>query len=429
MIIKGNPAGSVGFWSNHLLRDDTNEKAEVKEITGVTADDLPGALREMQAVASGSRSHGNFMYQANISPRADEQLTPAQWKEAVDTLEKNLGLEGHQRVVVEHVKDGRQHYHAIWNRVDVDTMKVADMGGNYRTHEATARELEARFDLAPTQTRPRGEREPSPELWELRAAARSGIDPVAMKGELTELWKTSDNGQAFAASLDERGYVLARGDRRDFCVVDSAGTAHSLARRLDGVKAAEVRAFMADVDRDDLPSVAEARAEQRAHTFASEQSHAAEFAGSFAEVAAEAPPPVPDRAVVDDHAPAFEASGADIGPAAEKGALMVADAVTGAVEKLADFMADLFTGGPPPRPEPSSQVQRILEQRRASAALENIRQSVSEGKAIGRDDLLSLTPGHLREIKAKGDDYVHQLISGLESERAAARDRGRERDR
>jgi hypothetical protein len=92
-------------------------------------------------------------------------------------------------------------------------------------------------------------------------------------------------------------------------------------------------------------------------------------------------------------------------------------------------MADFFTGAPPPRPEPSSQVQMILEQRRASAALENIRQSVSEGKAIGRDDLMNLTPGHLREIKAKGDDYVHQLISGLESERAAARDRGRERER
>ena len=108
---------------------------------------------------------------------------------------------------------------------------------------------------------------------------------------------------------------------------------------------------------------------------------------------------------------------------------MVSDAVTGSVEKLADFMADFFTGGPPPRPEPGDQVQRILEQRRSDAALENMRQSVNEGKALGRDDLMSLTPGHLREIKAKGDDYVHQLISSLESERAAARDRGRERER
>ena len=90
MIINGNPAGNVGYWSSHLLRDDTNSRAEVKEISGLLAEDLPSALREMQALAAQSRSHGNFMYQANINPQGDEQLTPEQWKEAVDTLEKNL---------------------------------------------------------------------------------------------------------------------------------------------------------------------------------------------------------------------------------------------------------------------------------------------------------------------------------------------------
>ncbi len=165
MIIKGNPAGSVGFWSKHLLRDDTNEKAEVKEISGLAATDLPSALREMQGVASGSRSHGNFMYQANINPLAHEHLTPEQWKEAVDTLERNLGLEGHQRVVIEHVKEGRQHYHVVWNRVDVETMKVADMGGNYLIHERTSRELEARFGLTPTPTAAPNERNQSEQLW------------------------------------------------------------------------------------------------------------------------------------------------------------------------------------------------------------------------------------------------------------------------
>ena len=129
-------------------------RAEVKEISGLLAEDLPTALREMQALAAQSRSHGNFMYQANLNPQGDEQLTPEQWKEAVDTLEKNLGLEGHQRIVVEHEKGGRTHQHVVWNRVDVETLRVADMGGNYRVHTATARELESRFDLTPTPTQP-----------------------------------------------------------------------------------------------------------------------------------------------------------------------------------------------------------------------------------------------------------------------------------
>jgi hypothetical protein len=57
--------------------------------------------------------------------------------------------------------------------------------------------------------------------------------------------------------------VLCRGDRRDFCIIDPAGHDHSLARRIEGVKAAELRAFMGDIDRDALPSVAEGREAQR----------------------------------------------------------------------------------------------------------------------------------------------------------------------
>ena len=264
MIIKGNPGGNIGFWAKHLMRDDTNERAEVVEISGLLAEDLPTALREMQAVAAGSRSHGNFLYQANISPREDERLTLDQWRQAVDTLEKNLGLDGHQRIVVEHEKEGRVHRHVLWNRVDVDTMRVVDIGGNWRVHVATARELEGLFDLTPPPSPTLADRKPALELWEIRAAERSGIAPADVKAEVTELWRKAEDARAFAAALDERGYILAKGDRRDFCIVDQAGDAHSLARRLDGVRAKDVRAFMADIDRDLLPTVAEAKAEQRA---------------------------------------------------------------------------------------------------------------------------------------------------------------------
>jgi Relaxase/Mobilisation nuclease domain len=284
MIIKGNPGGSVKFWSKHLLRDDTNEKAEVKEIAGLLAEDLPSALKEMRAIAAQSRSQGNFMYQANINPLAHEHLTPEQWMEAVDTLEKNLGLEGHQRVVIEHVKEGRQHYHVVWNRVDVETLRVADMGGNWPIHEKTARELEARFGLSPTPSPDKekiDDRKSAPELYEIRAAERSGIDPKAMKAELTELWRKSEDGKSFAAAIEERGYILAKGDRRDFCVVDRAGDAHSLARRLDGVRAKDVREHMADIDREALPSVGEARATQ--HSIEKANS-APELRGTAAEI-------------------------------------------------------------------------------------------------------------------------------------------------
>jgi hypothetical protein len=260
MIIKGGRAGNVAFWSSHLLRTDTNDRAAVIEQRGVLADDLRGALREMQAVASGSRCNDDFMYQANINPRADEHLTPEQWREAVDRLEKNLGFEGHARVVVEHVKEGRQHYHVIWNRVG-DDLRAVSPYYNYLIHERTAQELERDFGLEPVQENGAGG--PPFALWEQQKAERTAIEPATIKAELTDLWNRSDSGPAFVAGLEEQGYVLARGDRRDFCIVDHAGTAHSLARRLDGVKTTEVRAFLSDIDRDSLPTVAEAREAQR----------------------------------------------------------------------------------------------------------------------------------------------------------------------
>lgn len=80
---------------------------------------------------------------------------------------------------------------------------------------------------------------------------------------MTELWRAADNGKAFIAAAEERGYKIAKGDRRDFVVVDHAGDVHSLARRLDGVRVADLRAKFADIDRDSLPSAAEARTAQR----------------------------------------------------------------------------------------------------------------------------------------------------------------------
>jgi hypothetical protein len=409
MIIKGNPGGNVGFWSTHLLRDDTNERAEVVEISGLLAEDLPTALREMEAVASGSRSEGNFLYQANLSPRADEKLTAEQWKEAVDILEKNLGLEGHQRVVVEHEKEGRIHRHAVWNRVCVETLRVADMGGNWRIHTATARELEERFDLTPTPTPAALDRKPALELWEIRAAERSGIAPADIKAELTELWNAADSGKAFAAAIEERGYILAKGDRRDFCVIDQAGDAHSLARRLEGVRAKDVREGMADVDRDSLPTVAEARGMQR------EASRAAADLEKWQESK--------DSGLE---------SVADAAAQIEKVPLAVIDTVTGVSEKLVDFVTDLLGSSHKPQPTTPAQFNQMDEikaQRKALAAMENIRESIERGENLKSDDIEKLTHSHLESIRAKGDSYLLDMIERMERTRTLERDYGRERER
>jgi manganese transport protein len=98
---------------------------------------------------------------------------------------------------------------------------------------------------------------------EMQQAERTGLSPQDAKDQVTRLWNQADSGKAFAAGVAAEGWVLAKGDKRDFVLVDRAGETHSLARRIDGVKAADVRHRMADVDQATLPSVAEAKALQR----------------------------------------------------------------------------------------------------------------------------------------------------------------------
>jgi hypothetical protein len=264
MIINGGSRSGGAFFARHLMRADQNERVSVAEIRGLAAQDVRGALREMEAVASGTRCT-NYFYHANLNPALGETLTPQQWELAADTLERELGLTGQPRIVVEHEKDGRTHRHVVWSRIDADSMTAISDSLTYARHERAAREIEQAFGLEAVESvlvKDRGKERPerNPQDWESFRGQESKLDPKAIKAEVTALWHESDNGQAFAAALHEHGYILAKGDRRDFCIIDRAGDEHSLARRLAGIKAADLRARLVDIDRDQLPTVAAARA-------------------------------------------------------------------------------------------------------------------------------------------------------------------------
>jgi hypothetical protein len=263
MIINGGSRRAGAFFATHLMRADQNEQVRIAEMRGLAAQNLREAFREMEAVASGTKCQ-NYFYHANMNPRENEVLTSEQWEQAVDTLERELGLNGQPRFVVEHEKEGRTHRHVVWSRIDVDSMTAISDSLTYPKHEQAARKIEQACDLEPVESvlvkdreTPRPER--NPQDWEQFRGQDSKLDPKAIKAQVTALWQTADSGAAFAAALAEHGYVLARGDRRDFCIVDQHGDEHSLARRISGAKAADVRQRMADVDAAALPSVAEAR--------------------------------------------------------------------------------------------------------------------------------------------------------------------------
>ena len=263
MIIKGTSRGGPRPLADHLKNTEKNESVRLLETRGTIAQDLRGALVEMAAVAAGTRCE-KPLYHAAISPEPPHRFTPEQRAEAIDALEKNLGLTGHARVVVIHEKLGREHVHIVWSRIDIDRMRSVSDSHNYRKHEEVSRELERRFGHDRVQGAHHerdGVKRPdrTPSRAELRQEERTGITGKAVKAEVTAAFHVSDNPEAFKAALEERGYQLAKGDRRDYVIVDSKGGVHSLARRIDGMKAAELRQFMASLNRESLPDIERAR--------------------------------------------------------------------------------------------------------------------------------------------------------------------------
>jgi hypothetical protein len=263
MIIKGQSRAGPAALAAHLGNAEKNERVSLLETRGTVSRDLRGALVEMDAYALGTRCEKS-LYHAAMSPAPPRRLTEEQRMEAIDALEKKLGLDGHARVVVMHEKLGREHIHVVWSRIDLDRMRSVSDSHNYRKHEEVARDLERRFGHDRVQgahAERHGVDRPdrTPSRAELRQEERTGIKGKDVKAQVTEFFRASDGPDAFKTALEDRGYILAKGDKRDFVIVDRAGGIHSLARRIDGMKAAELCEFMKPLDRESLPSAERAR--------------------------------------------------------------------------------------------------------------------------------------------------------------------------
>jgi hypothetical protein len=279
----------------------------------------------------------------------------------------------------------------VWSRTDLEHMRAIRCDHNFRTHEIVAREMEREFGHERVQgvhierDGPDGERikrpDRTPSHAEHQQAQRNGIDPRQMKAEISEIWRSTDSGRAFANALEQHGYVLARGDRRDFVIVDRHGETHSLARRIDGAVAKDVRARMSDIDRDQLPNVAQARATQRARAVARQERGPAETRGASREEGRgdrAAAPPATERE--SPRAPAA-APGKTIGPkrvragarSAGDSAIRILGGVLKGLGSAFSFAEGLFSPPKPPTREQAKQNARAeAEQDRQAAFREHV---------------------------------------------------------
>ncbi|WP_323810715.1 relaxase/mobilization nuclease domain-containing protein [Sphingobium baderi] len=254
MIVKGSQRGGAKQLGLHLLKTEENEHVEIHEISGFVADDVMGAMKEAHALAQGTKCR-QHLFSVSLNPPPNESVRVEVFEEACAKIENQLGLAGHPRMLVFHEKEGRRHAHAVWSRIDADSMTAQNMS----FFKTKLRDISKNLYLENGWEMPEGFRD-----WRLRdprdctlnewqQAKRAGIGPREVKANIRQCWDRSDNGAAFAKALEERGLFLAQGDRRGHVALTIDGHVFAVAASIR-VKAKDVRARLGDAAA--LPSVA-----------------------------------------------------------------------------------------------------------------------------------------------------------------------------
>jgi len=257
MILKASQRSGAGQLARHLLRSDDNEHVELHDLRGFVAGDLKGALQEAWAISRATRCT-QFLFSLSLNPPPEAWVPVETFETAIAQVEEKLGLQEQPRAIVFHEKDGRRHAHAVWSRIDGESLTAVQMS-HYKTK---LREVAKQLYLENDWQMPRGfvdseARDPATfSCAEWQQAKRAQQEPQQLKAMFQECWAISDGRAAFAQALAERGYSLARGDRRGHVAVDHRGEVYAVSRWVDK-RAKEVAAKLGPAD--DLPSVAEAK--------------------------------------------------------------------------------------------------------------------------------------------------------------------------
>jgi hypothetical protein len=257
MILKASQRGGGRQLGLHLLKTEENEHVEVHEVSGFVGETVRDAMKEAHALSRGTHCQ-QYLFSVSLNPPVGETARLETFEQALRMVEERTGLAGQPRVVVFHEKEGRRHCHAVWSRIDAETMTAKPLP----FFKSKLREVARQLFLENGWKMPDGFadsrlRDPrSFTLDEWQQAKRAGLDAKALKEAAQEAWAVSDSAKSFTKSLEERGLFLARGDRRGDVAVTIDGDVFSLAR-LIGRPSKEVATRLGDPKA--LPSVEKMR--------------------------------------------------------------------------------------------------------------------------------------------------------------------------
>ncbi|MFQ6550611.1 relaxase/mobilization nuclease domain-containing protein [Aestuariibius sp. 2305UL40-4] len=262
MILKGSQRSGAVRLAAHLLNEQDNDHVQVAELKGFVARDLESAFREAHAISKGTRC-SQFLFSLSLNPPLEAEVSEEAFRKAANEAGQRLGLQDQPRALVFHEKEGRRHAHVVWSRIDADSLKAI----NLPFYKTRLRDLAKELYLDHGWNLPQGLQVDGGKnpfnftLAEWQRAKRQGVDPREIKQLFRDAWERSDNLTSLSNALEERGYLLAKGDRRSVVALDRDGEIYSFAR-MAGVRAKVLKERFGETP--DLPSLAMARAQMKA---------------------------------------------------------------------------------------------------------------------------------------------------------------------
>jgi hypothetical protein len=263
IIVKANPHAHPGKLADYLLEAKKGERTELYEIFGFAADNAHEALMSAELLRADTKAE-TALFHLYVRTEGDEHLSKEQLVDCIMQEKERLGFGGQPHVISFHIDEqtGHLHPHMAVSRMAAheDGRFFAIDPGLYKNKcLELAAELEIQYGLKQLDRTPDPDHKTlAADNREYRQGQERGIDTREVRETIRECLDRTLDGNSFMAAIEENGLLLSKG-RRDWVVIDQEGGPHGLNKKLTGLTAQELRERFADIDREQLPSVEQAK--------------------------------------------------------------------------------------------------------------------------------------------------------------------------
>jgi len=260
MIANGIPHNNGVKLAQYITTGKDGERAELWKLVGFASPDIKQAFRCVHVMAEATKCEHPFFH-VQVRNREGERLTREQWEIVAHRVMRINGLTGQPYAIAFHTDEltGEEHMHLAVSLIDAETMTAKRLPFYGLRLKRISRELEKEFGLEPVKNERDTPIKYAAKKDEQRQAQRLGVDKDAIRNTIRACHDRTECGRDFDNELAEEGLILAQGTRRDYVVIDHAGGIHALGKRILDISASHLRDKLADLDRENMPTIEQAR--------------------------------------------------------------------------------------------------------------------------------------------------------------------------